>query len=254
MSEIIENRRVTLNSLFGGRLDCYQYEDGYRFSIDSVLLSHFFIPRKNERILDLGSGCGVIGLVLLYRHAEKNIHVTGLEKQTDLVSIARKNILANRLYRKFAIAEGDVTDIKKVFTPESFSLVISNPPFFLKRSGRLSTNMESMTARHQQETTLTGFVQAAAYCLKNRGRFIMIYPAGSLSTLLSELKRQKLEPKRARFVYSYPESRFGAKLALVEAMKNGGDGMRLETPLYVYQYKNGPHTDEIMNMYAPPLN
>ena len=152
---MIKNRRMTLNSLFGGHLDCYQYRDGYRFSIDSVLLSHFFIPRKDERILDLGSGCGVIGLLLLYRHAGKKIHLTGLEKQTDLVSIARKNILANGLHREFHIAEGDVADIKKVFTPESFSLVISNPPFFLKRSGRLSKNMEALTARHQQESTLS---------------------------------------------------------------------------------------------------
>ena len=248
---MIKKREVTSDSLFGGRLECYQYKDGYRFSIDSVLLSHFVIPRKNERILDLGAGCGVIGLVLLYRHAGKNIHVTGLEKQKGLVSIARRNIRANGFDHQFHLAEGDVTDINTIFTPESFSLVISNPPFFLKHSGRLSKNMETLTARHQQETTLSGFLQAAASCLKNRGRFIMIYPAGSLSTLFSELNRKKLEPKRARFVYSYPESSYGARLVLIETVKNGGDGLRLEAPLYVYQHKNGPHTDEIMNMYVP---
>ena len=178
MSELIEKRKVTLDSLFEGHLACYQYKDGYRYSIDAVLLSHFLIPGKNERILDLGSGCGVIGMVLLYRHTAKNIHVTGLEKQSDLVLIARKNIRVNGFDRQFDLEEGDVTDIQNIFTPESFSLVIANPPFFCKHTGRLSKNTEALTARHQQETTLTGFLHAAAYCLKNRGRFIMIYPAG----------------------------------------------------------------------------
>ena len=249
LSETVEHRTETLNSLFDGRLICYQYENGYRFSIDSVLVSHFIVPRKNEKVLDLGSGCGVIGLILLHRHAEKPISVTGIEKQTDLVKICRKNIVTNNLEKKFGIIEGDVSNIKHFIQAEAFSLVISNPPFYVKHSGRLSKNTESMTARHQDDATLNRFVRAAAYCLKNRGKIVIIYPAGSITQLLFELKKKNIEPKRIRFVYPFPEYRFGAKLVLVEGIKNGGDGTLIEPPLYIHQFKDGPHSEEIMKMY-----
>lgn len=246
---MVEHRTVTLNSLFDGRLVCYQYENGYRFSIDSVLVSHFIKPKKNETVLDLGSGCGVIGLILLHRNNQKFLTVTGLEKQTDLVTIGRKNIVTNNYEKKFEIIEGDAGNINDIFQPESFSMVISNPPFFLQNSGRLNKNRESMAARHQDDGTLTKFIRAAAYCLKNRGRFVTVYPAGSLAELLVELKTKKIEPKRIRFVYPYPENGFGAKIVLVEGFKNGGGGATIEPPLYIHQFKNGPHTEEIVKMY-----
>lgn len=249
MSEIVEHRTVTMNSLFDGSLRCYQYENGYRFSIDSVLVSHFIKPKKIEAVLDLGSGCGVIGLILLHRNVQKLLTVTGLEKQADLVTMSRKNIVTNHYEKKFEIIEGDAGNINDIFQPESFSMVISNPPFFVQNSGRLNKNRESSAARHQQDGTLTEFIRAAAYCLKNKGRFVTIYPAGSLTELLIELKTKKIEPKRIRFVYPYPENEFGAKLVLVEGLKNGGGGAKVEPPLYVHQFKNGPHTEEIVKMY-----
>ncbi len=249
LSETTEYRRETLNSLFDGRILCYQYEHGYRFSIDSVLISHFITPRKNETILELGSGCGVIGLILLHRHGDNLTGVTGIEKQADLVAISRKNIVTNNLEQKFKIIEGDAGIIKQLIKPESFSLVISNPPFYVQNSGRVSKNLESMAARHQDESTLNCFVRAAAYCLKNRGRMGIIYPAGSLTQLVIEMKKNNIEAKRIQLVYPYPEYRFGAKLVLVEGLKNGGDGTMIEPPLYIHQFKNGPHTEEIEKMY-----
>lgn len=249
MSDKAQNREVSLDSLFSGRLDCYQYENGYRFSIDSVLVSHFVSMKPGELILDIGSGCGIIGLIILYRHGNVVLKVTGLEKQGDLVSIGRKNIAINHFDKNFDMIEGDATEVKNLFRAETFSVVISNPPFFQQHSGRLSRDDESRAARHQEEATLETFIHAAAYCLRNRGRFATIYPAGSLTELLLALKKKNIEPKRIRFVYPYPEYTFGAKLVLVEGIKNGGEGVRIEPPLYVHQFKNGPHSREIMKMY-----
>ena len=249
LPETTEHRTETLNSLFDGRILCYQYEHGYRFSIDSVLISHFITPKKNETVLELGSGCGVVGLILLHRHGGNLTSVTGIEKQVDLVAISRKNIVINNLEQKFKIIEGDAGIIKQLIKPESFSLVISNPPFYVHNSGRVSKNLESMTARHQEESTLNCFIDAAAYCLRNRGRIGIIYPAGSLTQLVFEMKKNNIEPKRIQLAYPYPEYRFGAKLVLVEGLKNGGDGAIIEPPLYIHQFKNGPHTEEIEEMY-----
>jgi len=255
LADLPGDRDITLNSLFDGRLNCYQYTSGYRFSLDAVLVSHFSTPKSNDLILDLGSGCGVIGLILSYRHTAKQIKITGLEKQNDLVEITRKNITLNRYSQTFDVVHGDVNDIRNIFQPESFSRVITNPPFYLKNSGRQSANREAKTARHQDDTTLSSFINGAAYALRNKGRFVLIYPANCLSELLNELKVNRIEPKRVQFIYSYPESSTPAKLVLIEGIKNGGRGVIIEAPLYIYHRKGGAYSKEMVRMYEPdPIN
>ena len=244
-------RSVTKDSLFNGRIVCSQYEEGYRFSIDSILLSHFIQPRNSERIAELGSGCGVIGLILLYRYPDHNIHITGYEVQPDLVSICRQNVMANGFDTLFEVIEGSVQKIARSVEPESFSQVISNPPYYFKNSGRLTANREALAARHQKETQLADFIKAAAYAVKNRGRVTIIYPADLAAELLTTLQQSKLEPKRVQFVYPYPDRGANAKLILVEGVKNGGIGMRVKSPLYIHQCKGGPYSEEVAAMFAP---
>ncbi len=248
--DLPDDTKVSHDTLFDGSLTCRQHLDGYRFSIDSVLLAHFPKIRTKEHILDLGTGCGVVGLVLCYRHAEKQVSVTGLELQSALANLARENISANRYENTFSVIDGSLQDYRSLIEPESFSLVTANPPFFTSGTGRLSSNREVMTARHQEEGGLALFIEAASYSLKNRGRVSFVYPADQAASLVCAFRKHRLVPKRMRIVYSYPGIK-RASLLLIEGVKNGGTGMDILDPLYIYEYRNGPYSKAVMAMFQP---
>ncbi len=235
--------------MFDGRLCCSQYKYGYRFSIDSILIAHFPTIRADETILDMGTGCGIIGLILCYRNKEKNVSVTGIENQVNLGDLAQKNISDNDFEPRFKLIQADLRDYKSVVKAESYSLVVANPPFYTRGSGRVSWNPEAMAARHQDDFGLSGFIEAAAYCVKNRARTVFIYPAEFIAELTTCLQENRLHPKKIQFIYSYPESE-KATLVIVEAVKNGGVGSAVCGPCYIYQFKNGPYTDRVESMFS----
>jgi tRNA1(Val) A37 N6-methylase TrmN6 len=187
---------------------------------------------------------------LCYRHTDKQVSVTGLEVQSALTRLAGENIAVNSYEDRFSIINGDLRDCRTIFEPESFSLVIANPPFFASGTGRLSSNREAMTARHQQKAGLTLFVEAASYSVRNRGRVCLIYPANQTAALLGSLQDHRLVPKRMQVTYSYPGIR-RASLILVEAVKNGGPGLEISNPLYIYKYRNGPYSPTVETMFQP---
>ncbi len=240
-------RPVTGDSLFRGRLICRQYADGYRFSVDAVLAAHFCRPAEGATVLDLGAGCGVIGLILAHRYPR--VRVTGLELQPDLVALAADNIGLNHMQDRVRIEEGDARIIGRFLAPESFDLVVCNPPYRGRGSGRASRAGEAAIARHELRATLADMVAAAAFCVRNRGAVVFVYPASRMATLLYRLQERNLAPKRLRPVYSYPEDRRG-RLVLVEAVKNGGEELDLLPPLYIYERKNGPYSREMQEMYG----
>lgn len=246
-----EGELVSDDLLFDGKLICRQHVAGYRFSIDSVLLAHFAKVRKNEQILDLGTGCGVIGLVIGYLHRDRQVNITGIEMQPELVTLARDNIAANGFTDEFTVKQGNVSDIKSSILPESFSLVTLNPPFYAPGSGRVSLNQEAMAARHQDSQGLDGFIRAAAYGVKNRGKIAVVYPADQTAELLSCFYNYRIAPKEIRFVYSYPESD-QASLVLLEGIKNGGRGLKVRAPCYIYQFRNGPYSIEVEATFHHP--
>jgi len=243
-------RNTTTDAIFDGSLSCRQHVSGYRFSVDSVLLADFVEIKKNDTVLELGTGCGVVGLILCYRHQSVPFAVTGIECQRDLAELARINIAENGYEDTFSIIEGDLTDHRRMFQPESFSLVISNPPFFARGTGRINDDAESGKARHQNETKLEDFVSTASFCVKNRGRVFFVFPAVFSIQLIELLTRHRLTPKTVQYLYSYPESE-QATLMLVEAVKNGGAGCTVRAPFYLYQYKNGPYSDRAKRLYDP---
>jgi tRNA1(Val) A37 N6-methylase TrmN6 len=241
-----DNRPLTDDTLFDGRLICRQHRDGYRFSLDAVLLAHFCQPASLAKVLDLGTGCGVISLVLCYRHP--NIQVTGLELQPALTKLARSNAQANRLEDRFTVQQGDLRRIKKELGAESYDLVLSNPPYYTTGSGRRNQEDEQAIARHELTADPESVIAAAAFTVKNRGKVACIYPAERLATVLAAMLKKRLTPKRIQPVYSYPEDK-QARLVMIEAMKNGGEGLNMLPPLFVYQYANGPYSLEVETMY-----
>lgn len=238
---------LTDDTLFAGRLICRQHRNGYRFSVDAVLLAHFCRPAARDRVLDLGCGCGVIGLILCHRCPE--LRLTGLELQPSLAGLAGQNAQANGFADRFEVQEGDLRRIRQHVRPESYDLVLSNPPYHRTGSGRLSREDECALARHELTADPDAVVAAAAFAVRNRGRVVCIYPAERLATIIAAMMQERLVPKRLQPVYSYPEDD-RAGLVIIEAMKNGGEGLRLLPPLFIYQYPDGPYSAEVKKMYA----
>lgn len=238
--------KFTDDTLFDGRLHCRQHSDGYRFSVDAVLASHFCTAPAQGKVLDLGCGCGVIGLILCYRHP--GLKVTGLELQPRLVELSRYNAVANDFVDRLQILEGDLRRIGDFSAPESFERVVTNPPYRRPGSGRINSEDECAIARHELAADMDAVLGAASFCVKNRGAVTVIYPADRLAALMAALPKQRLIPKRMQAVYSYPEDT-QARLVMVEAVKNGGEGVCVLPPFYIYQYGDGPYSPEMTALY-----
>ncbi len=247
MSESLQSLdTMTDDTLFQGSLRCRQSRNGYRFSVDAVLVAHFCTPKPGAQVLDLGCGCGVIGLILAHRHPQ--LSVCGLELQEPLAALAQENSIHNGFANRFGIVRGDVCDLSELLPPESFDLVICNPPYRKKDSGRINLEDQAACARHELTATIDDFVHAGAFCVKNRGRVVFVYPATRCNPLLAALQRNRLTLKRLQPVYSYPGTA-SARLVLVEAVKNGGEQCEILAPFYIYERKNGEYTPAMHQFY-----
>jgi tRNA1Val (adenine37-N6)-methyltransferase len=242
----VDKVTLTDDTLFDGRLICRQHRDGYRFSVDAVLAASFCTPPPQGKVLDLGCGCGVISLILCHRYPE--LQVTGIELQPRLAELSRSNSSANEFQNRFMIQEGDLGRIREFMQPESFDCVVTNPPYRRPGSGRINREDECAIARHELKTDLESVIAAASFCVKNRGLAVCIYPADRLASLIHTMQKHRLTAKRILPVYSYPEDN-RARLVVVEAAKNGGEGVCLLPPLYIYQYPDGPYSQEMERFY-----
>lgn len=240
---------ISQDSLFDGELVCYQHKKGYRFSIDSVLVSHFVDVRKNDRILDLGTGSGIISLILLYRWKNKVREVSGIELQGALAELAEKNYHANNFDHQGKILHGDIKNIRELIKPESYDKVACNPPFYTPASGRLSLNSEARLARHQIMATLEDFLSASSFAVKNGGAVSFIYPAERTCEFIILAEKFRLGIKKIQFVYSYPHDITSARLVLIQCIKNGGTGTDILPPFYIYSEKNGGFSSEMNEFY-----
>jgi len=241
---------ISADTLFDGQLRCYQYIKGYRFSIDAVLLAHFHQVKKADTILDIGCGCGIISLLLAYRHHRNLEKIVGLEIQPELVKLAKRNSSINGYNHLIKTIQGDLRKIPQIFQPESFSSVICNPPFYKSSSGRKNLNNQQRIARHQIKANLDDIVLYSGYSVVNRGSLSIIYPAEFMAELIESLLRVRLQPKKLQLVYSYPSKTIPARLVLIEAVKNGGTGMFVKPPFYIYQEKEGDYSTELENLYS----
>ena len=240
---------ITKDSLFDGELKCLQATVGYRFSVDSVLLAHFVNVRERDRILDMGTGCGIIILLLIYRWGKLIEEIVGIELQQNLASLAKRNLQINGFTNTGRIIEGDIKDILRLVPCESFDSIVCNPPFFPHCSGRHNANLEACLARHQVLANLDDFLLAATQTVRNKGSVYFIYPAVQVGKFIELLGKHRLAVKRLQFVYSYPQKDVDARLVLIECAKNGGDGAKVCPPLYIYLEKDGDYSDEMQNFY-----
>jgi len=236
----------TLDLLFNGSLKIIQKKAGYRFSIDAILLAHFIWShhRHAGAVIELGTGSGVIPLILARRYEEATI--VGVEVQERLAELAQRNVIMNKLMDRISVVEGDLRTLRKSYLPASFDLVLSNPPFYPVHAGRINPGSERAMARHELTGSLEDVVKIASYLLKAKGRLVIIYPAFRLIDLVQKLRQNGLEPKIMRFVYSRVDSE--AKLVLLSCSRGGRAALKVLEPLVIYQ-SAGEYTEEVQEIY-----
>ncbi len=235
----------TLDGIFQGRLKIIQPKKGYRFSIDAVLLAGLTRVRPQDRVVDLGTGCGVIPLLLAFKQSVA--HITGIEIQESLVSIAKRNVLINGFEHLIRIIQVDLRRLEAAMLDGPVDLVTSNPPYGKLRSGRLNPNSEKAIARHELLANLGDVVRAAAQLLPQKGRLALIYPARRLSNLLKEVSLAGFAPKYLTLIHSTLDSE--ARLVHLESIKGGGEELRVGKPFAIYR-SDGNYTDEMNAIYG----
>lgn len=204
---------------------------GYRFSIDAILLSRFIKIRKNEKAIDLGTGCGILPLLL--SHTTKAHSFVVVEIQKGLAKLAKKNVCLNDLVDRISILNKDFRELKEMFPPGSFNVVFSNPPYRKYRTGRVNPTPEKAIARHEIKGTLEDLISIASYLLPPKGRCYLVYPASRVVDLLFILRSNRLEPKRIQLVYPHFDEE--AKFILVESIKASGVELKISKPIILHE-------------------
>lgn len=239
---------LTSDSILGGKIRIFQEKSGYRFSLDAVLLPHFVQSGKDSVIVDLGTGAGVIPLILASLYSE--IKVYGVEIQDSLAGLAERNIRENGLQERISVIRHDLKKTPIPGLPKNIDYVVSNPPYRRLGSGRINPDSQKAAARHEILANLEDTAGAAARLLGKGGRFAVVYPASRTAELIHCLTKNNLEPKRMRAVHSNTIS--PARLVLVEAVKGAGPQITVERPLFIYRDDDAhAYTDEVQAMLYP---
>ncbi len=239
-------KELTLDSISSIKL--YQHKEGYRFSLDAVLLANFVkLPLSSKLVADLGAGTGVIGLLVARRYSRTRVKL--IELQQGLYELCKRNISLNNLENRVEAIRADIIEIDEGKYPSlqagSMDAIITNPPFRKLGTGKTSPYDERAVARHEIMLSLDRLLDTSSYLLKNRGRFFIIYNPIRLSELVSKMLSRALQPKRMRFVH--PNTEKEASMVMIEAVKGGGIELKVERPLFVYNEERD-YTEEIMTM------
>ena len=212
--------------------------------MDAVLLSGFARVKKGETALDMGTGTGIIPILLSQRTEGK--HFTGLEIQAECAEMADRSVKYNCLEDRIQIVEGDIKEAAGIFGAASFDVVTCNPPYMIGQHGLTNPHMPKAIARHEILCTFDDVANQAARVLKDRGRFYLVHRPFRLVELMAALTKYKLEPKRMQLVYPYIDKE--PNMVLIEACKGGNSRIQIERPLVVYE-KPGVYTKDILELY-----
>ena len=219
-----------------------QDDDGYLFSADSVLLANLAKIGKDDTVLDLGSGSGVMSILLSVKKGAKK--VVGVEIDSCTADMSRRSVKMNHLDDKIEIVTGDVKDVKALLTAGSFDKAICNPPYFGGDDGLEKTSQRAV-ARKQGDCSLNDFVFAASYALKNGGDFFIVYKADRLVELITTLHQNGLEPKHVTYVY--PKLSKGVDTVIISAKKGGKLGLQSST--LILMDEEGKYTEKVKELY-----
>ncbi|MBU9746216.1 tRNA1(Val) (adenine(37)-N6)-methyltransferase [Lachnospiraceae bacterium ASD3451] len=230
------------------------HRNGYRiiqnpsrfcFGMDAVLLSGYAAVKEGETALDLGTGNGIIPILLEAK--TKGKHFTGLEIQEESADMARRSVALNGLEEKIKIITGDIKEAGEMFEAASFDVITSNPPYMIGRHGLVNPDSPKAIARHELLCTLEDIIRVSARLLRTGGRFYLVHRPFRLAEIMAALVKYRLEPKRMRLVYPFVDKE--PNMVLLEALRGGNSRIRVEKPLIVYK-EPGVYTDEIYDIYG----
>lgn len=217
------------------------------FGIDAVLLTGFARIKDGDSVLDLGTGTGIIPILLEAKTGAS--HLTGLEIQPESADMAKRSVCYNELEKKIDIVEGDIKNASEIFGRGSFDVVTCNPPYMIGAHGLTGGNESKTIARHEVLCTFEDVARETAAVLKPGGMFYLVHRPFRLVELLGTMTKYRLEPKRMKFVHPFVDKE--PNMVLIEAKKGARSRVEIEPPLIVYK-SPGVYTDEIYDIYKPP--
>ncbi len=225
-------------------LKIIQDKEKFSYGIDAVLLADFAYIRKKDKVVDLGTGNGIIPLILAGAYGPQKIY--GVEIQEEVAKMARRSVSLNKLEDKIEILNIDLKNLEEDLEEDSVDKILSNPPYMKIGQGFTNPNQALSIARHEVHCTIEDIMEKANYLLKQNGRLYLIHRPNRLVDIFCLGRKHKMEAKRIRLIH--PKEGREANLVLVELSKLGKEELRVEKPLYVYG-EDGNYTEEILEIY-----
>ena len=257
-----ENERIDDLEFKG--LKIIQNKEGFCFGIDSILLSDYAKKLKNgAKVIDIGTGTGIISILLCGKTELKKIigveiqsevtemasklsHITGIEIQEEVAEMAKRSIELNNLQGKFDIKNINIKDVFEEIEPNTIDAIVTNPPYMKLNTGAKNIEKKKLISRHEVECDLEDIIKISYKLLKSKGEFYMVHRAERIVDIMYLLRKYKVEPKTIRFVH--PKKCKEPNLILIKCVKDGGNGLKIDEPLIVYDEKEN-YTDEIYKIY-----
>jgi tRNA1Val (adenine37-N6)-methyltransferase len=233
-----------LDELFDGRLRIIQKKEGYRFSIDAILLAHFASYISADSIIDLGTGSGIIPLILAKRTSAPTI--VGVEVQEAMADMAERTIKLNGFADRVSILHEDLRSLRSRFDASSFDMVVSNPPYYPIDEGRINPDEEKAIARHEIMAKAEDVTGISHHLVRPSGLVVIIFPARRMVDLLLKLRESGLEPKLLQIIYSNKHDE--GKLVIVESIKRGNPEIEIKRPFFIYADEGG-YSKEMQRIY-----
>ena len=244
-----ENERI--DDLEIKNMKIIQNKDGFCFGIDSVLLSDFAKEIKdNSKVVDLGTGTGILGILLCAKTNLKEI--LGVEIQEEVANMAQRSIELNNLKNRFKILNDNIKNIEKnnINLKNNFDYVVTNPPYKKLNTGKINENEKKIISRHELTANLDDFIKTTSFLLKDKGTLFMVHRPERLVDILEKMRKEKIEPKELKFIY--PKINKEPNLILIKGVKNANPFLKIDKTLYVYN-EDGNYTDDILKIYGKIL-
>lgn len=222
-----------------------QHPGKFCFGMDAVLLANFARVKKHERVLDLGTGTGIIPILMTAKTEGEDF--TGLEIQEESADMARRSVIHNHLEEKVKIVTGDIKEAANIFGPVSFDVITTNPPYMIGHHGIANASDTKAIARHEVLCTLDDILRESARLLKPKGRFYMVHRPFRLAEIMTKMVQAGIEPKRMRLVHPFIDKE--PNMVLIEGSRGGNSRMTVEPPLVVYK-EVGVYNDELLKEYG----
>ena len=243
MVELKEGER--LDDLQRNGYQIIQSPEKFCFGMDAVLLSGFATAPEGARVLDLGTGTGIIPILMAAKTDAKEL--IGLEIQEESADMAQRSVVLNDLQDKVRIVQGDIKEAGQIFDAASFDVVTSNPPYMINSHGLQNPDAPKAIARHEVCCSLEDVIRAAARCLKSGGKFYMVHRPFRLAEIMVLMHEYKVEPKRMQLVYPYADKE--PNMVLIEGARGGRSRLTVEKPLIIYEAP-GKYSSEIYDIYG----